>query len=343
MSTAVRAYQLDKTTTPISLQRVMQVAPKPGPNEVLVQVAAASLNYRDVLTLRGQNGEFADQLVPLSDAAGIVCAVGAAVSRWQVGDRVMSSFFPNWQTGPFKQEYLSAALGGGQTHGVLAEQVLFNQHALVAVPAHLSLAQAATLPCAGLTAWNGLFTRGDLRRGETVLIQGTGGVALFALQLAVAQGARAIVISSSDAKLQRAKALGAWQTINYREHANWHEQVRELTAGLGADHVLELGGLETFERSIAALAAGGRIAQIGVLSGFGASPNLQSVLFLNATINGICVGSAEQLEALCGFISKHQISPIIDREFDFTETPEAFAYLESAEHFGKVVIRLDQA
>jgi NADPH:quinone reductase-like Zn-dependent oxidoreductase len=343
MSIAIRAYQLDKTATPISLQRVMLAVAKPGPQEVLVQVAAASLNYRDVLTLRGQNGEFADQLVPLSDAAGIVCAVGSAVSRWRVGDRVMSSFFPNWQSGSFKQEYLSAALGGGQTPGVLAEQVLFDQHAVVAVPAHLSLAQAATLPCAGLTAWNGLFTRGALRRGETVLIQGTGGVALFALQLAVAQGARAIVISSSDAKLQRAKTLGAWQTINYRSHANWHELARELTGGRGVDHVVELGGLETFERSIAALAAGGRIAQIGVLSGFGANPNLQSVLFLNASVNGICVGSAEQLEALCAFISEHQISPIIDREFDFTETPEAFAYLAGAEHFGKVVIRLDQA
>ena len=343
MSATIRAYQLNKSAAAVELQAVLLAAPKPGPQQVLVRVAAASLNYRDLLTLRGQNGEFADHLIPLSDAAGTVCAVGSAVTRWQVGDRVMSSFFRDWHSGPFKQGYLTAALGGGQTSGVLAEQVVFEQHALVAVPEHLSLAEAATLPCAGVTAWNGLFTRGQLRAGETVLVQGTGGVALFALQLAVAQGARVIVTSSSDAKLQRAKALGAWQTINYRTHPNWHELARELTGGEGVDHVLELGGLQTFERSIAALAAGGRIAQIGVLSGFGASPNVQSILFLNASINGVCVGSAEQLTALAAFLTTHQIKPIIDREFSFAEVPEAFAYLAGAEHFGKVLIRLDQA
>jgi NADPH:quinone reductase-like Zn-dependent oxidoreductase len=212
--------------------------------------------------------------------------------------------------------------------------------ALVAVPEHLSLAEAATLPCAGLTAWHALFERGRLKSGDTVLVQGTGGVALFGLQLASAAGARVIVTSSSDDKLARARALGAWQTINYRRTPDWDRVALDLTAGRGVDHILELGGPATYERSINAVAPGGQIAQIGVLTGFGAQPNLLPLQFKNASINGICVGSVEQFQRLNRFMSEKQLHPVIDQSFGFEQVPEAYEHLRSAAHFGKLVIEL---
>ncbi len=256
------------------------------------------------------------------------------------GDRVSPNFFPDWRSGGFSAAYFAKALGGGQSDGVLSDYIVADEASVVAVAPHLTLSEAATLPCAGLTVWHALFERGGLQAGETVLVQGTGGVALFGLQLARAHGARVIVTSSSDAKLERARALGAWQTINYRAQPEWEKVALEFTDGRGVDHILELGGPETYNRSIAAVAAGGSIAQIGVLTGFDSKPDILPLQLKNASIHGICVGSVEQFERLNRFVAKHRIRPVIDRHFAFDEAPAAYEHLKAAGHFGKVVIDL---
>lgn len=340
MPSSIKAYQLAGAGTSFELSAVSRTLPEPGAGEVMVQIGAVSLNYRDILIRQGKNGAVREGLIPLSDGAGTVVAIGPEVSRWKVGDRVAPTFFASWHAGPFRRNYLPSALGGGQLDGVLSEQIIASEKALVAIPDYLSLEEAATLPCAAVTAWHALFARGGLQPGETVLIQGTGGVALFALQLAVAQGARAIVLSSSDEKLARARILGAWETVNYRTHPAWHEEVMRITDGLGASHVLELGGPDTFERSIASVAAGGNIAQIGVLTGFGPTPNLLPLQFMNASILGICVGSGEHFSDLTRFLRVHAIKPVIDRTFTFDEAAAAYDYLATGRHFGKVVMTL---
>ncbi|WP_137938471.1 NAD(P)-dependent alcohol dehydrogenase [Chitinivorax sp. B] len=340
MQTPFNAYQLVANGQGNQLQLAKRILPALGPHEVRIRMAAVSLNYRDLLVRQGLQGELAPNLIPLSDGAGTIVEIGSAVTDWRVGDRVSPAFFNGWQSGPYRTAHLVTALGGGQVDGVLSEEVVANEWAIVAVPDHLSLVEAATLPCAAVTAWHALFTRGGLQAGETVLIQGTGGVAQFALQLAVAQKARVIIISSSDAKLEQARKLGAWQTINYRQRPDWDAAVLELTDGIGADHVLELGGPDTYQRSIGAVAAGGRIAQIGVLTGFGPKPDLLSIQFKNAAINGICVGSVAHYAALNGFLTQHRIHPVLDRMFEFDEAPAAYDYLAQAGHMGKVVIRL---
>lgn len=314
--------------------------PTPAPNQVLIRMKAASLNYRDLLTIADAEGN-KDGLVPLSDGAGEVQAVGHDVRHWKVGDRVSTAFFPTWRSGAFSPAHLAVALGGGQTDGVLGDYVLAHQDAIVAIPEQLTFDQAATLPCAGVTAWQALFSRGRIEAGQTVLVQGTGGVALIAMQLAHAAGARVIVISSSDEKLARAKQLGAWQGINYRATPDWDRPAIELTGGIGVDHILELGGPSTYDRSIAAIAPGGQIAQIGVLSGFGSQPNMTPLQFKNASVNGICVGSVEHFSALNRFIAQHAIVPVIDRQFGFGDVPQAYDHLRAAGHFGKVCITLD--
>lgn len=334
-----RHFSLIKSGATAALAKRERDVPKPGPTEVLVRIGAASLNYRDLLVMQDAPSN-RDDLVPLSDGAGTVVACGSECSRWKVGDRVTPNFFPDWHSGPSSMAGLARALGGGQTEGVLADFITADESSLVEVPAHLTLAEAATLPCAGLTAWHALFERGGLKSGETVLVQGTGGVALFGLQLAVAQGARVIVTSSLDAKLERARALGAWQTINYRTHPEWDQVALEMTHGRGVDHILELGGPDTYERSIAAIAHGGRIAQIGVLTGFDTRINPVPLQFKNASINGICVGSVEQFGRFNHFITSHGIHPVIDHQYRFDETPTAYDHLSAAEHFGKLVIDL---
>jgi NADPH:quinone reductase-like Zn-dependent oxidoreductase len=339
MTTNARNFHLSSSGSTLSLRRGDSAVPGPGPRQVLIRIAAASLNYRDLLTLQDA-GSNRDGLIPLSDGAGTVVAVGSGVTRWKDGDRVSPNFFPAWHGGGFSQAILARALGGGQTDGVLSDLILADEASLVRVPEHLTLAEAATLPCAGLTAWHALFERGALQPGETVLVQGTGGVALFGLQLARAHGARVIVTSSSDAKLERARALGAWQTINYRTHPAWNEAARTLTGGKGVDHILELGGPDTYDRSIAAVAAGGRIAQIGVLTGFAAQPDIRSLQFKNASIHGICVGSVEHFERFNRFLTAHELHPVIDQRFGFDDVPAAYARLTSATHFGKLVVEL---
>ncbi|HLO78653.1 MAG TPA: NAD(P)-dependent alcohol dehydrogenase [Magnetospirillum sp.] len=340
MSTPTRYYSISRTgNAPRLVAQVGRLA-EPGVGQVLVRMEAASLNYRDLLVLRGLSGETKNGLVPLSDGAGTVIAVGSAVKRWRVGDRVASSFFGEWASGPFREEYLASALGGGGTDGVLADVRAFDEHSVVAIPRGYSSAEAATLPCAALTAWHALVVRGRLKAGDVVLVQGTGGVALFALQIANALGARVIVLSSSDKKLDAAKALGAWAGVNYRAMPDWDVEVRRLTDGTGVSHVVELGGPDTFDRSLRAVAAGGRIAQIGVFTGFGPHSNLIRLQMINADINGICVGSAEHFAEMNGFLEHHGIRPVIDKSFAFDEAPAAYGHLASGAHFGKIVINI---
>ena len=329
-----RGYSLASKTLSITLAR-----PKPlGPLEVRVAIRAASLNYRDLLIKRGEYGSSLATLVPLSDGAGEVTEVGAAVTAWKAGDRVMPSFFQTWQDGPFDPAYFAGALGGA-IDGVLAEQIVAPEDGLVRIPDHLSYAEAATLPCAAVTAWGALFERGrPLKAGDILLVQGTGGVAMFGLQFAKAVGAKVVVLSSSDEKLARAKALGADFGINYRNTPEWAAEVRAVTGGHGADHILELGGAQTFDQSIAAVAAHGSIAQIGVLTGFGSRPNLNGLFTANATINGIMVGPRAFLERASRFTRRHAIAPVIDRTFAFDQTAEAYTHLEAAGHMGMIVI-----
>ena len=332
---------LSRDGSSLALKPATRSLPELSPTQIRIKIKAASLNYRDLLTMGDVDGTRPD-LIPLSDAAGVVAAIGSAVTRWNVGDRVSPNFFPTWHDGPFSSAHLSVALGGGQTDGVLSDHVVIDQAAVVAIPDHLSFVEAATLPCAAVTAWHALFERGHLRAGETVLVQGTGGVALFGLQLAVAHGARVIVTSSSDAKLDRARALGAWQTINYKDQPDWDQAAMALTDGHGVDHILELGGPDTYDRSIAAIANGGKIAQIGVLSGFGSQPNLTPLQFKNASINGICVGSVAHFDRLNGYLAKHDIHPVVDAVFAFDQAAEAYDHLRSAGHFGKIAIDFER-
>lgn len=334
------AYRLATGEGGHRLLKVKEPVPTPGPGEVLVRIEAVSLNYRDLLTLRGQLGAVRDGLIPLSDGAGRVVATGVEVTRWRAGDRVAPIFYPDWIAGPYRECYGPTAIGGGSADGVLADFIVVRQASLVRIPDGYGFAQAATLPCAALTAWQALVVRGGLARGDTLLVQGTGGVALFGLQIASALGARTIVLSSSDEKRERATALGAFATVNYRATPDWDVEVRRLTDGAGASHILELGGPDTFDRSLRALAPSGHIAQIGVFTGFGPRSNLIRLQQVNGTIDGINVGSAEQFDAMNAFFVEHGIAPVIDRSFAFDEVQEAYDELASGRHFGKLVITL---
>jgi NADPH:quinone reductase-like Zn-dependent oxidoreductase len=325
-----------------NLQQVETETPQPQRGEVLVRLHAASLNYRDLIIAKGQAGRHVAGRVPLSDGAGEVVAVGEGVNQWQIGDRVAGTFFRDWQAGRFDMKYHDAALGGS-VDGVLSEHAVFPEHALVRLPSHFSFEAGATLPCAGVTAWAGLVTRGGIVPGDAVLLQGTGGVSIFGLQIALAAGARTIITSSSDEKLQRARELGAHETINYQTTPEWDKEVWRLTGKRGVDHVLEVGGPGTLGRSLNAVAAGGQIAQIGVLTGFAASDaSLFPITGRNARIEGIYVGSRECFQSFVRFLEAKHVEPVIDRVFDWEETIEAYQYMESGRHFGKVVIRIGQ-
>jgi NADPH:quinone reductase-like Zn-dependent oxidoreductase len=329
-----RGYSLSSGKMSMTLRR----RPEIGPRGVRVAIRAASLNYRDLLIRQGQGGTAKPDLVPLSDGAGDVIEVGSEVAGLAPGDRVMPGFFQTWLDGPFDPAYFAGAAGGA-VDGVLAEEIVVPASALVRIPDSLTYAEAATLPCAAVTAWGALFERGrPLKAGDVLLVQGTGGVAMFGLQFAKAVGAKVVVLSSSDEKLSRAEALGAEIGINYREHPNWAAAVRSATGGHGADHILELGGAQTFGQSLEAVAANGSIAQIGVLTGYGAAPNLNGLFSANATINGIMVGPRAFLEKVADFVARHRIAPVIDRTFAFDQAEEAYRYLEAANHLGKVVI-----
>jgi len=336
----MKAYHLTNLSGTGALAMTEADKPEAGPGEVRVRIEAASVNYRDLLVLAraGQGG--LEGRIPLSDGAGVVDAVGLNVKNWQIGDRVAASFFRDWIKGPFRAAYMPSALGGSTTDGVLAEYVVLPEEALVRIPEHLSADEAAALPCAAVTAWHGLVTRGGMKAGDTLLVQGTGGVALFGLQFAVALGARVILLSSSNAKLEKARALGASILINYRETPEWDVAVMDATQGCGATHILELGGPTTYDRSIRAVASSGKIVQIGGLSGFAPTPNLARIQTENADIIGVTVGSVEHFEAMNAFVSRHALRPIIDRTFAFGEAAAALEFVRSGQHFGKVIIRV---
>ena len=312
--------------------------PTPGPGQVLVRVRAASLNYRDLLIVKGQyNPRLAFPRVLGSDGAGEVVAVGDGVTNWKPGDRAIGCFFQNWADGPITDAAMKSSLGSDRD-GVLSELVAFEQNGLVPLPAGLSFEEAATLPCAALTAWNAL-TRAGCGPGKTVLLQGTGGVSIFALQFARALGATAIITSGHDEKLARAKTLGADAGTNYRTNPDWDKWARQQTGGAGVDIVVEVGGAGTLERSIKAVRTGGYIALIGVLTGAG-SFNPMLVLMKAVTLQGVFVGSREMFAAMNATIAAKGIRPVIDRVVPFAEAGDAFRHLESGSHFGKVVVTM---
>ena len=334
----MRLYRFPKAETIDDLALVEEAAPEPRRGEVLLRMKAWSLNYRDLMVATGRYGVAGTRpnLVPLSDGAGEVIAVGADVRRVKVGDRVCPTFMQGWIGGEVIAEARSRALGGG-VDGVLAEQVVASEQDLVLIPPHLSFEEAATLPCAAVTAWNALFGEKRLQPGETVLVLGSGGVSVFALQLALAAGARVIATSSSDAKLARLRALGAAEGINYRETPEWQDAVRALTGGRGADHVVEVGGAGTLPRSIAAARIGGQVTLIGVLTGGQIDP--APIMRRNITLRGIFVGPREMFAAMNGAIAQHRLRPEIDKVFAFGQAREAYRHLQAAAHVGKVVIR----
>ena len=315
--------------------------PSAGANQVLVRVHATSLNRRDLLMLNNQYGPggSADGGIPLSDGAGEVIAVGPGVTRFRVGDRVAGIFFTEWMDGERSAAILASARGGGAS-GMLSEIVVSDQESLVAIPEHLSYEEAATLPCAGVTAWVGLFKHGKLQPGEYVLLEGTGGVSVFGLQFAAAAGARPIITSSSDEKLARARELGAFGTANYRRNEDWQQEVRVLTGDAGVDHVLEVGGRDTLSKAIEALAYDSHIALIGGLSGFAPAIPVGALMGIGASATGIYVGSRADFEAMNAFIAEHQIHPVVDRVFEFEDAPEAFDFMDNGSYLGKIVIRL---
>ena len=322
------------------LQLLDAADPVPGPGEVLVRLRAVSLNYRDHLMVTGKyNPRQALPLTPCSDGAGEVVATGARVSRLKVGDRVMPTFAQDWIAGRASHERLRSTLGGPRD-GVLRELAVFPEHALVHLPPHLSFEQAATLPCAALTAFNALFKFEPLLAGQRVLVLGTGGVSIFALQFAKAAGAEVIVTSSDDDKLQRARGLGADHTINYKTIPDWGKEVRRLTQNEGVEIVIEVGGAGSLANSIRATATGGLIVLLGVLAGDANPPNLTSVFMNGLRIQGLLVGNRDDFEAMNRFISAVKHAPVIDRVFEFGDAPSAFAHLVRQSHLGKVVIRL---
>jgi NADPH:quinone reductase-like Zn-dependent oxidoreductase len=333
----MRAYHL--TGERARLRPVDLPAPAPGPGEVAVDVAAASLNYRDLLVSGGAAG-----LVPLSDGAGTVAAVGPGVDGGRVGERVVVGFMPGWLDGPLTPERQASALGGGTQGGVLAERVVVPAAAAVPIPDALSFEAAACLPCAGVTAWAALFERRPLCPGETVLLLGTGGVSVLALLLAKRAGARVLITSGSDAKLARAAALGADAGVNYARTPDWDAEVLRLTGGRGADLAVDVGGPATLSRTLRAVRLDGRVSLMGVLTGFGGEVDTAAILSRRITLQGIYVGPVAMLEALVRALGDDDAAPavdrVVDRVFAFGEAEAAYAALAGAGHFGKLVVRV---
>jgi len=321
------------------LQPLERPDPSPGSGEVLIRVRAVSLNYRDLLVTKGMyNPKLALPRVIASDGAGEVIGIGAGVKRVAVGDRVASIFMQGWIDGHLNEQRSKTALGG-DVDGMLAEQVVLSEEGVVKFPSHLSFEEAATLPCAAVTAWHALLANG-LKAGDTVLLQGTGGVSIFALQFARMHGAKALITSGHDLKLQRAIDLGANEGTNYKSSPDWEKWAREKTGGVGVDQVIEVGGAGTLERSMRAVRVGGSIALIGVLSGGSGTVNPLSVLMRSLVVRGIFVGSRAMFEAMNRAIELQKMRPVIDHVFGSSEVVAALRHMENGAHFGKIVIRL---
>jgi NADPH:quinone reductase-like Zn-dependent oxidoreductase len=328
----IPAFGIDK----LSLDEVP--APQPGPGQVAVDVHAVSLNYRDLMTVKGAyNPKLEPHRIPCSDGAGIISAIGSGVTQVAVGDRVAGIFFQHWIDGDPEPGKLKGALGG-DIEGTLAQQILLREEGVVKIPEHLSFEEAATLPCAGVTAWNAVVTAGRVKSGDTVLIQGTGGVSCFALQFTRGLGARVIGTSSSAEKLRRAAKLGLDAGHNYREDPEWARWAVSQTGGRGVDLTVEVGGAGTFQQSMAATRTGGVIAQIGVLSGREQTLTITPILHKMLQIRGIYVGSRQHFLEMNRAIAQTGLRPVIDRVFSFGEAREAFQTMENASHFGKIVI-----
>lgn len=336
----MKAYQLSHAGLD-GLEIVELPSPAPGKGQVKVRVHAASLNYRDLMIATGKygRGPLKSPLIPLSDGAGEIVDVGEGVTGFKPGDRVIGNFFQSWFDGPADPSKQARALGGA-VDGVLAQEVVWEAAATVTVPKELTFEEAATLPCAGLTAWVGLKELGGIERGQRVLALGTGGVSVFALQIAKAMGCEVVVTSSSNRKLERAKALGADVLINYREDPKWGERTRELTGGEGVDHVLEVGGAATLQGSLAALKSGGHLTVVGMLGGDRADPETAKANDKGVRVDRVYVGSASHLRTFCAFVEERRLKPVVDRAFDFAAAREAYEALRDAEHFGKLVIRV---
>ncbi|GAW40286.1 Alcohol dehydrogenase [Brevundimonas sp. SH203] len=333
-----RAYRLDLSQGLSGLRRQEEVSVSPGPGQISIAIRAVSLNFRDLLIAEGRYGrDVKGDYIPLSDGAGEVVAVGEGVDRFRPGDRVTPGFSSCWAAGPPSATDLALTHGSPAVDGVLTECFVCDAAIAARIPDHLSYEEAACLPCAGVTAWNALYGPRPIKVGDTVLTLGTGGVSCFAIQFAKAAGARVISTSSSAAKLQAARRLGAWDVINYREEPDWEKAVLELTGGRGVDHVVEVGGGGTLEKSIAATAISGQVHMIGVLTDGAINP--RSLIGWRA-LRGVTVGSRSDLDAMNRMIALHTLRPQIDRVFDFNEAPAAFHHLKAAGHVGKIVIKV---
>ena len=336
----MRGWQVEDGFGLDNLRPVERPRPQPGPGEILLRVEAVSLNYRDLMMVEGlYNPRQPLPLVPCSDAVGTIEGVGEGVREWSGGERVCTTMTPDWIAGSPRRDVIRSTLGG-PLDGTLQEHMVLPGHGVVRCPSHLEAVEGATLVVAGLTAWNCLVTFGGLRPGGVALILGTGGVSVFALQLADLLGARAIVTSSSDEKLERARQLGAWRTINYVDVPEWGRAVQELTEGAGADVVVEVGGAGTLPQSIRAAALGATISLVGVVAGGAGRLDVVPIFMRQLRVQGVLVGHRESFEALNRAVEAAELRPVVDRVFGFDEAPEAFAYLKSARHFGKVCIGL---
>ncbi|KZL21198.1 Alcohol dehydrogenase [Pseudovibrio axinellae] len=322
------------------VQRTGRIPSPHKDNDVIIRVEATSLNYKDLVLAHGHlalNNNSAEY-VPLSDGAGRVVATGASAKYLSVGERVVASFFPTWENGlPTGNE---KALGR-ELSGMLSEYIRLPAEALVSVPRTFNSAQAAAFPCAGVTAWNALVEMGQFNAGHTVLTMGTGGVSIFALQIAKASGATVIALTGSATKEAFLHHLGADHVINYRQNTDWDEKVLQLTHGSGADIILEVGGAKTFQKSLNAAAFGGRISAVGVLAGVDGMANPTDIIFKSLTINGVYVGNTRMLTDVLNFFEKNKLQPIIDsHSFNFETVPQAYAHMQTQEHIGKIIIDL---
>jgi NADPH:quinone reductase-like Zn-dependent oxidoreductase len=335
----MKAYEIQQGSTSLDgLRLVERPQPKAGPGQILVRMRAASLNYRDQLIVAGGyfGGAVTRNTVPLSDGAGEVVAVGAGVARFAVGDRVSGTFFQGWVDGPPPGRLVAL---GAPADGVLAEYVVFDQNDAVRIPENLTFEEGATLTCAGVTAWHAVVRSCRVKPGDSVLVQGTGGVSISALQIAKAAGARIIMISSSDAKLERGRLLGAETGINYLRTPQWDQEVLKVTGGRGVDHVIEVGGAGTLARSMRSVAYAGHIALIGVLAGFEGDTNPHPIMVKGASMHGIFVGNRAMLEELAAAIRVNGIRPVIDKVFPFEAAHDAYRYQKGGA-FGKVVVTI---
>lgn len=333
----MKAYEIQQFGID-ELSLVEREIPTPQANEVLVKFHAVSLNYRDMMMVKGSyNPRLKTPLVPFSDGAGEVVAIGENVTGFKVGDRVCPIFMQGWIDGEVEFKKARTTLGG-DLDGCLREFGVFNENGLVHIPENLNYEEASTLPCAAVTAWHALVVSGKIKRDDIVLLQGTGGVSIFALQFAKIFGAKVIITSSSDEKLERAQTLGADYLINYKNEPDWDKKVLEITERRGVDHVIEVGGAGTLQKSINSVKMGGHIAVIGVVAGKGEFNHLQ-IFMKSIKVQGIFVGSREMFEEMNACIFENDLKPVVDKVFDFSQAREALKTMESASHFGKIVVK----